>query len=728
MDRMKRCDLQITGMTCAACANRIEKVLKRANGIINANVNYAIERASITYNPGSTSLPEIEKKIESLGYGTVTAEKEKQKEREIRQLTYRFFFSLVLSFPLVWGMAAHFQWLSFIGVPKLFVNPWFQLALTTPIQLIIARPFYEGAFKALKNKTSNMDVLVVLSTSAAYLYSHYITVSTLGTNTADLYYETSALIITFLLLGKLLEAKTKQRTTRAITKLYRLKEKKAVVLRNHEEMSIPVEQVEVGDLLKIRPGERIPLDGQVMKGVSTVNESMVTGESIPTDKKPGNFVIGGTMNQNGLLLIRVEKVGQDTMLAQIIKIVEEAQGSKAPIQRLADQLTELFVPIIVAVATITFFAWYMLLAPDDFANALEKSITVLIIACPCALGLATPTSIMVGSGRAAELGILFKEGKHLEELEKMDTVILDKTGTLTKGNPELTDIYIHQFDEISFLKTVGAAEKESEHPIAQAIFQAIASKKLKWPTLADFQEIPGHGIRATVDKKKVLIGTYKFLSQEEIKLDITLKKIRKLENEGKTVILVAIEGKFAGLFAVADQLKGNANKAVRRLKKLGLHVIMMTGDNERTAKAIAKQAGINSFYAGVLPYDKAKVIHSLQKKGKKVMMVGDGINDAPALAVANIGMAMGTGTDIAAEAGDVILIRGNLPGIADAFQMSKKTMKIIKQNLFWALIYNITLIPVAMIGLLAPWAAAAAMSFSSLSVVLNALRLQKRTT
>jgi Cu+-exporting ATPase len=504
-----------------------------------------------------------------------------------------------------------------------------------------------------------------------------------------------------------------------------LQARTATVERDGVEQEVPIEEVIVGDLLHIKPGEKIPVDGKIMEGFSAVDESMLTGESVPVDKGTGDEVIGATINKNGFLIVEATKVGRDTALAQIIKVVEEAQGSKAPIQRLADQISGVFVPIVIGLAVITFLVWYFGVAPGDFASALEKMIAVLVIACPCALGLATPTSIMAGSGRAAEFGILFKGGEHLEMTHRISAVVLDKTGTVTNGKPVLTDVFTNQFDEEELLVYVGSAEKQSEHPLAQAIVQGVKEKGILLKDVTEFEAIPGYGIRAVVDQQQVLVGTRKLMDQNQIAIGSAEQQMIELEKAGKTAMLAAINNEFAGIVAVADTIKETSKSAISRLKNMGLEVIMITGDNQQTAKSIAAQVGIDHTIAEVLPEGKANEIKKLQGKGKKVAMVGDGINDAPALAIADIGMAIGTGTDVAMEAADITLIRGDLNSIADAIFMSKKTIQNIKQNLFWALAYNSIGIPIAALGFLAPWLAGAAMAFSSVSVVLNALRLQR---
>jgi Cu+-exporting ATPase len=539
-----------------------------------------------------------------------------------------------------------------------------------------------------------------------------------------LYFETSAILITLVIMGKLFEARAKGRSSQAIQSLMKLQAKSATVLRGGEEHVVSIERVAVGDVLLVKPGDAIPVDGVVLEGRSSVDESMLTGESMPVDKNAGDRVIGASLNRNGMLKIQAEKVGADTALAQIIKVVEDAQSSKAPIQRLADVISGVFVPIVVAIAVMTSFIWFIWIEPGNTAQALEIAIAVLVIACPCALGLATPTSIMAGSGRAAELGVLFKGGEHLEQTHRIDTVVLDKTGTVTNGKPELTDVVAEEPNVL--LRLVGAAERLSEHPVAEAIAAGAKSRGLLLPEAEQFEAYPGFGIRAVVEGHKLLVGARRLLEFSGIDLAAADAAIEaSLEVEGKTVMLAAVDGKFAGLLAVADTVKDSSREAVLRLRSLGIQVRMATGDNERTAAAIAKQVGIEHVIAGVLPEHKAAEIKRLQQQGHKVAMVGDGINDAPALAAADVGIAIGTGTDVAVEASDVTLMRGDLNGIADAIELSRATMRNIRQNLFWALAYNAIGIPIAAAGLLAPWVAGAAMAASSVSVVLNALRLQR---
>ncbi|MEK3889047.1 heavy metal translocating P-type ATPase [Bacillus sp. FSL K6-3431] len=729
----EKTELLLTGMTCAACSTRIEKGLNKMAGVTKASVNLALEKATVEYNPSAISPKDLTNKVEGLGYGATVKRDGDEKEttdyrlKEIQNQKRKFILSLVFSLPLLWTMFAHFSFTSFMYVPSGLMNPWVQMALATPVQFYIGRQFYVGAYKALRNKSANMDVLVVLGTSAAYFYSVYLTIQSIGSDVhgTGLYFETSAVLITLIILGKLFEAKAKGRSSEAIKKLMGLQAKTAMVLENGREKEIPLEDVIVGQILLVKPGEKVPVDGVIAEGQTALDESMITGESVPIDKTVGDPVIGATINKNGFIKIEATKVGKDTALAQIIKVVEEAQGSKAPIQRMADLISGIFVPIVVGIAIITFFIWYLWADPGDFAGALEKMIAVLVIACPCALGLATPTSIMAGSGRSAEHGILFKGGEHLETTHQIDTVILDKTGTITNGTPVLTDVSA-VMHEREFLSLVGSAEKGSEHPLAQAIVQGINEKNIVLRDVSEFEAVPGFGIQAIVSGKRVLIGTRRLMKQHNIHVEKqAFDEMNLLEREGKTAMIVAVDSVYAGLIAVADTIKTTSVAAIKRLKEMDLDVIMITGDNKQTAQTIAKEAGIEHVIAEVLPEGKAEEVKKLQQQGKKVAMVGDGINDAPALAIADIGMAIGTGTDVAMEAADITLIRGDLTSIADAILMSKKTISNIKQNLFWAFAYNTIGIPIAALGFLAPWLAGAAMAFSSVSVVLNALRLQR---
>jgi P-type Cu+ transporter len=729
----EKVDFDITGMTCASCATRIEKKIKEMEGVAKATVNFALETIAVEYDDSQIETGDMVNAVKKMGYELIPKQdglgKVDHKELEIKKQQRKFIFSAILTLPLLWTMVAHFSFLSFIYMPNILMNPWLQLALATPVQFIIGAQFYKGAFNALRNKGANMDVLVALGTSAAYFYSLYLSVEWLNAGSVgspELYFEASAVIVTLIVLGKLFEVRAKGKTSQAIQKLLGLQAKTARILKDGIEKEIPIEQVVAGDVIIVKPGEKIPVDGKIIDGHSAIDESMITGESIPIDKVVGDAVIGATINKNGSLQIKATKVGKDTALAQIVKVVEEAQGSKADIQRLADRISGVFVPVVVVIAVVTFFIWYFAVTPGDFRSALIPTISILVIACPCALGLATPTSIMAGSGRAAEMGLLFKGGEHLENTRKVDTVVLDKTGTVTKGEPALTDILVTEgFMEDEVFQLIASAENQSEHPLAMAIVKGITEKGLSLLEVAEFEALPGYGIQANVSGKDVLVGTRKLMKERGIAVSDSEVAMEKLESEGKTAMLIAVDQKLAGVVAVADTVKETSKEAIARMRALGLDVIMLTGDNQRTAKAIADEVGIDHILAEVLPEQKSDEIKKLQDQGKKVAMVGDGINDAPALVTADIGMAVGTGTDIAIEAADITLMRGDLNSVADAIIMSRKTMRNIKQNLFFAFFYNTVGIPIAAIGLLAPWVAGAAMAFSSVSVVLNALRLQK---
>lgn len=729
-----RVEFDVVGMTCAACANRIEKKLNRLEGVHKAVVNLALETATVEYRPESVSPSDLEQAIEQIGYTlkrkTGDAEEEDVRERELQKQKRRFWISAVLTLPLLWSMVTHFEFTSFIWMPHLFMDPWVQLLLATPVQFYIGAPFYVGAYKALRHKSANMDVLVALGTSAAYFYSMYLGYDWLyGTREGmmpELYFEASAIIITLIVLGKYFEARAKGRTSEAIRKLLGLQAKTARVIREGKEEQIPLEEVKTGDLLLVKPGEKIPVDGEVVEGYSAVDESMLTGESIPVEKDVGDQVIGATVNHNGSLRIRATRVGKDTALAQIVKVVEEAQGSKADIQRAVDKVSSVFVPVVVAISVLTFLVWYMVIDPGNVTSALIPTISILVIACPCALGLATPTSIMAGSGRSAELGVLFKGGEHLEHTQRIDTVVLDKTGTVTEGKPSLTDFVTYgSADEKEMATMLHAAERRSEHPLATAIVDGMKQLGVDRLEADSFSAIPGHGVEAMVAGRNVLVGTRKLMAEHQVDYKEALSSAEAREARGETVMFMAVDGILTAHVAVADQLKPSSKKAIERLKALGLDIVMLTGDNERTARAVANDVGIEQVIAEVLPKDKSEQIRKLQEQGRTVAMVGDGLNDAPALATADVGMAIGSGTDIAIEAADLTLLGDDLHRVADAVLMSQKTMRNIKQNLFFAFVYNTSAIPIAAAGLLAPWVAGAAMAFSSVSVVLNALRLQR---
>ena len=720
----EKVELKIGGMTCAACASRVEKQLNGLKGVIKAGVNIATEKGTVEFMPTEIKIQQLRKAVESIGYTADLAEENnedterRQREGEITHQRNLFIGSAILSIPLLISMFAHI--LEWAWYPEILISPWVQWLLATPVQFVAGWQFYRGAYLNLKHGSANMDVLVAMGTSAAYFYS--VVNTFIG---GPLYYETAAILITLILLGRLLEAVAKGRTSEAIKKLMGLQAKTARVIRDGQEMDIPVDEVVLGDVIVVRPGEKIPVDGKVIEGTSAVDESMLTGESIPVDKNAGDEVIGATINKHGAFKFEATKVGKDTALAQIVKVVEDAQGSKAPIQRMADIISGYFVPVVVVIAVITFLIWYFIVTPGNLPVALINFTAVLVIACPCALGLATPTSIMVGTGKGAETGILFKGGEHLEKAHKLNAIVLDKTGTITKGEPEVTDVVsLDGSKEEDLLILAGAVEKNSEHPLGQAIVKKVQEDAIL-PETDHFNAVPGHGIEAQVGGKEILIGNTKLMIDRGIDVSGFEEQKARLEDEGKTAMLMAVDGRASGLIAVADTVKQYSKVAIAELKKMGIEVYMITGDNRRTANAIARQVGVDNVLAEVLPEDKAKEVQKLKDAGKHVGMVGDGINDAPALATADIGMAIGTGTDVAMEAADVTLMRGDLRSIVAAVQLSKATMRNIKQNLFWALIYNTIGIPVAAIGLLNPIIAGAAMAFSSVSVVTNALRLKR---
>ncbi|MEM2707468.1 MAG: heavy metal translocating P-type ATPase [Candidatus Pacearchaeota archaeon] len=733
---MKKIIIPISGMHCASCAQKIETTLKKLDGIIKVNVNFATEKATVEFNETLVNENEINNVIEQLGYKVIKevnheAEKavDRQKEvreKEIRTLKSLFIFSLLLSIP-IFLIAMPFEWLN-IEIPYKNI---ILLLLATPVQFIVGYRFYRGAFLALKAKTANMDTLIAIGTSAAYFYSLFVVLfpNILGEN---VYFETSAIIITFIILGKWLEAVTKGKASEAIKKLIGLQPKNATVIRNGKEIQIPIEDVVVGDIVIVKPGQKIPVDGIVIDGISSVDESMITGESMPVEKKKGDIVIGGTINKHGSFKFKATKVGKDTVLNQIIKLVEEAQGSKAPIQRLADKVSGYFVPTVIIIAVLAFIIWYFVVG-QSFVFSLSIFIAVLIIACPCALGLATPTAILVGTGKGAENGILIKSAEVLENAHKLTTIVFDKTGTLTEGKPVVTDILaVGKLDKKEILKYAAISEKKSEHPLADAIIKKAKEEKIKIPDAKFFKAIPGHGIIAKYNKNEILFGNRNLMKKHKIKIETFEEKISNLESEGKTVMILAVNRRVVGLIAVADTLKKFSKEAVQKLHKMGKEVIMITGDNKRTANAIAMQLGIDYVLAEVLPEDKEKEISKLQKKGKIVAMVGDGINDAPALAKADIGIAIGAGTDVALETGQIVLVKNDLRDVVTAIDLSNYTIKKIKQNLFWAFFYNSIGIPVAA-GLLYPFTgfllnpiiAGIAMAFSSVSVVLNSLLMKR---
>ena len=727
----KTVSLRITGMSCANCSALVEKTLSKLPGVVTANVNLATEKATV-HHDGSLTAQQMIQAVEQVGYGAFLEQDQRQnpadavKKKQLKKLRNQLILSAILTAPMLVGMV-----LSFAGIANDFTaflhNEWTQLILATPVQFYIGWRFYQNAFKALRAGTANMDVLVSLGTTAAYILSIFngfiFPVAAQHGQMKDIYFESCATVITLILLGKFLEANAKGRTSEAIQKLMGLQAKTARVLREGKELDLPMEQVAIGDIVVVRPGEKIPVDGVVVAGASSVDESMLTGESLPVEKKVGDPVIGATVNHLGSFQFRAEKVGKDTALAQIIRLVEDAQGNKAPIQKVADQVAGVFVPTIIGIAVVTLFGWAI--ATGDWQRSIINAVSVLVIACPCALGLATPTAIMVGTGKGAENGILIKGGEHLQTAGKIQTVVLDKTGTITQGKPAVTDILPVDGSKEELLGLIASCEQNSEHPLGVAIYQYAKEKLDDIPEAKAFQSVTGQGVTAQVDGRQMLVGNRALMEANHVDFSALENEIYALEQEGKTAMLAAADGSLAGVVAVADTVKEDSKQAIDQLKALGIEVYMITGDNRRTADAIAKQVGIEHVLAEVLPEHKAEQVEALKKEGKIVAMVGDGINDAPALATADVGIAIGTGTDIAIEASDITLIRGDLSSIPAAIRLSRKTMRKIKQNLFWAFVYNSVGVPFAAFGFLSPIIAGAAMAFSSVSVVTNSLSLKR---
>jgi len=716
---MQEIILKISGMHCASCAKNIEAQVKKHPGVKSVNVNFATSEMFVR---AEEFVPEIDLKkiVEELGYKVIgkVREQEIEEQKEIQKAKLRAIFALLLSFPLMVTMA-----LMYFG-RKIPGQIWFEVILSFIVVYVLGWETHLSAFRAVKKFFANMDVLISLGTTAAFLFG-------IGAFFVELpvFFETAAFIMAFHLLGRYLEARARGKTSEALRELLKLGAKTARILVNGKEKEISIEELKVGDIMIVRPGEKIPTDGEVIEGQSTVDESMATGESLPVEKKVGDKVIGATINQEGVLKIKATKVGKDTFLAQVIKLVEEAQRSRIPIQEFADKVTSYFVPVVLIIALFTFFGWLIL---GKWFTAIVAAITVLIIACPCALGLATPTALTVGIGRGAKEGILIRQGEAIELMGKTKIIVLDKTGTLTKGIPEVTDIKVFEgnIKEEELLQIAASAESGSEHPLGKAIVKKAKERGIEILKVQNFKAIFGKGVMAEIDGKKILVGRKELMEENNLDLSNYQEMVSQLQEEGKTVIWVAQENKILGAIAVADTLKDETKTAIEALHKMGFKTIMLTGDNQKTAKAIAKKVGIDEVIAEVLPDEKVKVIKKLQKDGRvKVVMVGDGINDAPALTQADVGVAIGTGTDIAIEAGKVILVRGDLISLVNAILLSKATFRTIRQNLFWAFFYNVIAIPTAAFGVLAtmigPIIAAAAMAFSSLSVVLNSLRLKK---
>ena len=735
-------------MSCASCANSIETAIGNVPGVIECQVNFGAEQALVKYNPQYTSIQEIQQAVAAAGYsayswqqpGIITREDDREKaarEAADRDLKLKVIIGGLVSFLLVFASFPMMTGLEISFIPVWLHNPWLQLVLTTPVQFWCGDKFYINAQKALKRRTATMDTLIVLGTSAAYGYSLLVTIFPGFLRDRgmmpEVYYETAAVVITLILLGRLLEHRAKRQTSEAISKLIGLQAKNARVIRNGQEMNIPIAEVQIDDIILVRPGEKIPVDGEVIAGSSTVDEAMVTGESLPVKKRSGDEVIGATINKMGSFKFKATRVGADTVLAQIVKLVKDAQGSKAPIQRLADRVTGWFVPVVMAIAVITFIVWFSF--TGNITLALITTVGVLIIACPCALGLATPTSIMVGTGKGAENGILIKNATSLELAHKINTIVLDKTGTITQGKPTVTNYAtvkgVADSQELKLLALVAAVEANSEHPLAEAVVRYAQSQQVAIPEAQNFRAIAGSGVEAIVADCLIQIGTRRWML--ELNIDTTALQEQKntWEAVGKTVVWIAVDREIEGIMAIADALKPSSSAAIKALRDLDLEVVMLTGDNQTTAQAIARELGILRVFAEIRPDLKAAKVKELQKEGKIVAMVGDGINDAPALAQADVGIAIGTGTDIAIAASDITLISGELQGIVTAIRLSKATMLNIRQNLFFAFIYNILGIPIAagilfpVFGwLLNPIIAGAAMAFSSVSVVTNALRLR----
>ena len=751
----RKASFDVTGMTCASCVGRVERALGNVPGVLRANVNLATERATVEYLSGTATVKDLERAIEDTGYGVAQTGEEGEASEDARGRDYfglrrDLLISATLTALIVIGSLPHM--LGFmVPVPSAWLNLGL-LVLATPVQFWAGRRFYRGAWGVLKHGAADMNTLVVVGTTTAYLYSAVMALAPglfAGTAGSGVYFDTSALIITLILLGRFLEGRARSRASDAIKQLAGLGARTARVLRGGDEMDVPVEDVGVGDVVVVRPGEKVPVDGVVVSGESAVDEAMISGEPIPVDKRAGDGVIGGTINTTGSFGFEATKVGKDTALARIIAMVEEAQGSKAPIQRLADRISGIFVPVVMAVAVITFIVWLVFGPESAFTFALLNFVAVLIIACPCAMGLATPTSIMVGTGKGAESGILIKGGEALEAAHRLTTIVLDKTGTLTKGEPELTDVVAtNGLSKDNLLQLVASAERGSEHPLGEAIVRGAKDRGLNLYGAEGFRAVGGSGVEAQVDGQSILVGTGRFLAESGVEENGLASRAGNLAQAGKTPMFVAVDGEPAGLVAVADTIRDESREAVERLHKMGFEVAMITGDNRRTAEAVAGELGIDRVLAEVRPEDKAAEISRLQAEGRVVGMVGDGINDAPALARAGVGIAIGTGADVAMEASDLTLISGDMRGVARAVELSKATVRNIKQNLFWAFAYNVALIPVAAgilypifaggtvpeilrpflgeYGFLNPVLAAAAMALSSVTVVGNALRLRRK--
>ena len=743
---MDNLTLKLRGMSCASCASSVEQAIKSVPGVIECSVNFGMEQATIKYDSKQTNLATIQSAVDAAGYEALPLQEMAAVEDDAEQadrksasqkLQLKLWIAGSISILLVLGGIPAMTGLHLPFIPAWLHNSWLQLALTSPVQFWCGKSFYVGAWKSLKRRVATMDTLIALGTSAAYFYSVFVTVfpgffAAQGL-TPSVYYEVAASVVALILLGKTLENRAKGETSEAIRKLMGLQAKTARIIRNGEELEMPIAQVAINDIVQVRPGEQIPVDGEVVEGASTVDEAMVTGESLPVKKQLGDEVIGATINKTGSFKFRATRVGKDTFLAQIVKMVQEAQGSKAPIQKLADQVTGWFVPAVIAIALATFIVWFN--ATGNFTLATVTMVEVLIIACPCALGLATPTAVMVGTGKGAENGILIKGADSLELAHKIQIIVLDKTGTLTEGKPTVTDFVTVKgtadSNELKLLQLAASVERNSEHPVGEAVVRYAQSQEVNLTDVRDFEAIAGSGVRGVSGGKSIALGTLRWMQELGCDTEYLELRARAFEAASKTVVWMAVEGKIEAILGIADALKPSSARAVKALQKLGLEVVMLTGDNRSTAESIAQSVGITRIFAEVRPDQKAAQIQALQREGRIVAMVGDGINDAPALAASDVGIAIGTGTDVAIAASDITLISGDLQGIVTAIKLSGATMRNIRENLFFAFIYNIAGIPIAA-GILYPFfgwllnpiVAGAAMAFSSLSVVTNALRLR----